>query len=113
MEELSLNAISATRCLPVRMCQILVVPSGLPEASAFPSREMRRIDRPEMPDQGAQFVPARHVPKLHRVVLAARGQHLSVRRKVTDQTGSVCPVRVRSSRPLATSQSLMVRSTPL
>jgi hypothetical protein len=34
-----------------------------------------------MPTQGAQFAPACHVPELDGVVIATRGQHVSIRRE--------------------------------
>ena len=66
----------------------------------------------ECPAEGAQFAPARHVPELDGLSSAARGQDaLPSGEKATEfDTNLECPLRVRSSRPLATSQSLIVLS---
>ena len=102
---------SATRSLPDDMSHTLVVPSPLPEASAWPSGEKAttteviqsvrplrvRSSRPLATSQSFK-------PSPPETSVCPSGE------KATDLTKNVCPLRVRSSRPLATSQSLMVVS---
>ena len=75
-----------------------------------PARRRRR-DRIRMPTERAQFAPAGGVPELDGVVAGCpRPAPCPSGEKATEVTLSVCPLSVRSSRPLATSQSLTVLS---
>ena len=68
-------------------------------------------DRTGVPLEGADQLPARRVPQLERLVVAAREQACAVGRERHRGDPPACPSKVRISSPLAASHSLSVLSS--
>ena len=97
---------------PLARSQSFSVLSSLPESAVRPSGAMATLAHSVgVPGEGAQLLSAGQVPELQRLVLTPRERGSAVRGNGDAVTASECPVKVRSSFPLARSQSFSVLSS--
>ena len=84
----------------------------LPESAVRPSGAMATLSNPTgVPGKGAQLFSGGQVPELQRLVPTPRSAVRPSGAMATLVTASECPVKVRSSFPLARSQSFSVLSS--
>ena len=97
---------------PLARSQSFSVLSQLPESAVRPSGAMATLlTAIGVPGEGAQLFSAGQVPELQRLVLTPRERGSAVRGNGDAGHPSECPVKVRSSFPLARSQSFSVLSS--